>query len=145
MIGRATLARGRLTGSRGVTAFQHRNYRLFFWGQLISLVGTWMQQVAQAWLVLTLTNDPFMLGVVAAAQFLPVLVFGLFGGIVASDQFQVKAGPTHGKAAVLPQDIVNSCGDLGPGRGHAGRLGIDDRVARVIEMKWRRDPGEQWL
>jgi MFS family permease len=83
MIGRATLVRGRLTGSRGVTAFQHRNYRLFFWGQLISLVGTWMQQVAQAWLVLQLTGDPIWLGIVAAAQFLPVMVLGLFAGVAA--------------------------------------------------------------
>jgi MFS family permease len=67
----------------GLSAFRHRNFRLFWAGQLISLVGTWMQQVAQAWLVLTLTNDPFMLGVVAAAQFAPVLLLGLFGGIIA--------------------------------------------------------------
>jgi MFS family permease len=67
----------------GWRALRHRNFRLFWTGQLISLVGTWMQQVAQAWLVLTLTNDPFMLGLVATAQFAPVLVLGLFGGIVA--------------------------------------------------------------
>ena len=70
-------------GSRGVSAFRHRNYRLFFAGQAISLVGTWMQQVAQAWLVLQLTNDPLWLGVVAAAQFIPVMVFGLFAGVLA--------------------------------------------------------------
>lgn len=67
----------------GFRALRHRNFRLFWTGMLVSLVGTWMQQVAQGWLVLTLTNDPFMLGVVAAAQFLPVLVLGLFGGVVA--------------------------------------------------------------
>ena len=70
-------------GSRGVTAFTHRNYRLFFTGQAISLVGTWMQQVAQAWLVLELTGDPLWLGIVAAAQFIPVMVFGLFAGVLA--------------------------------------------------------------
>ena len=74
---------GRLTGSSGVNAFRHRNYRLFFSGQLISLVGTWMQQVAQAWLVLQLTGDPIWLGIVAAAQFLPVMVLGLFAGVAA--------------------------------------------------------------
>ncbi len=72
-----------MMGSRGVSAFRHRNYRLFFAGQAISLVGTWMQQVAQAWLVLELTHDPLWLGVVAAAQFIPVMVFGLFAGILA--------------------------------------------------------------
>src|SRR3954452_10608757 len=69
--------------ANGSRAFRHRNYRLFFGGQLISLVGTWMQSVAQSWLVLQLTGDPFMLGLVAAAQFLPVLVLGLFGGVIA--------------------------------------------------------------
>ncbi len=72
-----------VVGLDGLRALRHRNFRLFWTGQLISLIGTWMQSVAQAWLVLTMTNDPFMLGVVAAAQFLPVMVFGLFGGIVA--------------------------------------------------------------
>ena len=70
-------------GFHGWRAFRHRNYRLFFGGQAISLVGTWMQQVAQGWLVLQLTRDPFALGLVAAAQFTPVLVLGLFGGLVA--------------------------------------------------------------
>jgi MFS family permease len=67
----------------GARAFRHRNYRLFFGGQLVSLIGTWMQTVAQSWLVLELTGDPFMLGVVAAAQFLPVMLLGLFGGLIA--------------------------------------------------------------
>jgi len=70
-------------GFRGAPAFRHRNYRLFFAGQAISLVGTWMQQVAQGWLVLQLTNDPFWLGLVAAAQFGPVILLGLFGGVIA--------------------------------------------------------------
>ena len=69
--------------ANGGRAFRHRNYRLFFGGQPVSLVGTWMQQVAQAWLVLQLTHDPLFLGLVSALQFLPVLVFGLFGGIIA--------------------------------------------------------------
>jgi MFS family permease len=50
---------------------------------LVSLIGTWMQQIGQVWLVLRLTNDPIALGLVAAAQFAPVLFLGLFGGIVA--------------------------------------------------------------
>jgi MFS family permease len=72
-----------LAVSNATRAFRHRNYRLFFGSQLVSLVGTWMQSVAQAWLVLELTGDPFLLGLVAAVQFLPVLVFGMFGGLVA--------------------------------------------------------------
>jgi MFS family permease len=71
------------TGLRWRGALRHRNFRLFWFGQLISLIGTWMQALAQAWLILTLTHDPFWLGVVAAAQFLPVLILGLFGGVIA--------------------------------------------------------------
>lgn len=67
----------------GGRAFRHHNYRLFFVGLLVSLIGTWMQQVAQAWLVLDLTGDPFVLGLVAALAFLPVLILGLFGGLIA--------------------------------------------------------------
>jgi MFS family permease len=68
---------------QGLAAFRHRNFRLFWIGQLVSLVGTWMQQVAQSWLILQLTGDPVALGAVAAAQFTPVLVLGLFAGVVA--------------------------------------------------------------
>jgi MFS family permease len=82
MTGTSLLA-PRLGRSKAGTAFRHRNYRLFFVGQAVSLVGTWMQQVAQGWLVLTLTGDPFWLGAVATAQFLPVMVFGLFAGVLA--------------------------------------------------------------
>lgn len=67
-------------------ALRHRNYRLFFFGQLISLTGTWMQSVAQGWLVLRLTDSPFLLGLVAAANSLPVLFLTLFAGTVA-DRF----------------------------------------------------------
>lgn len=76
-------SRAAVAGFRGWRALRHRNYRIFFTGQLVSLVGTWMQAVAQGWLVLQLTGDPFWLGVVAAAQFGPVLVLGLFGGLIA--------------------------------------------------------------
>ncbi len=78
-----TRAPGSILALEGMRAFRHRNYRLFFLGQGTSLVGTWMQSVAQSWLVLLLTGDPFILGVVAAFQFLPVLVLGLFGGVIA--------------------------------------------------------------
>ena len=59
------------------------NFRLYFAGQAVSLVGTWMQVVAQSWLVLQLTNSGVLLGLVAAAQFLPVLLLGPYGGLVA--------------------------------------------------------------
>lgn len=82
--------------------FRWRNFRLFYSGQLISLVGTWMQAVAQDWLVLEMTNDPVALGAVAAAQFLPVMVLGLFGGI-AADALPKRLGLlcTQGAACLL--------------------------------------------
>ena len=64
-------------------AFGSRDFRLFFAGQLVSLVGTWMQAVAQSWLVLELTNSPFRLGLVGSLQFAPVLVFSFFAGVMA--------------------------------------------------------------
>lgn len=64
-------------------AFRHRNFRLYFAGQLLSLHGTWMQSVAQAWLVYRLTGSSFMLGLVSFLNLAPVLVLGLFGGAVA--------------------------------------------------------------
>jgi len=60
-----------------------RNYRLYFVAQLISVSGTWMQTVAQAWLVLHLTGSGVDLGIVVGLQFLPMLLFGPFGGLVA--------------------------------------------------------------
>ena len=63
-------------------ALNHRNYRLYFGGQLTSLAGTWMQGAAQSWLVLKLTNSSMMLGAVSFAQFLPVLLVGLFAGVI---------------------------------------------------------------
>ena len=76
---------------RGFRAFRHYNFRVFWLGMLVSLIGTWMQQVGQAWLVLELTDDPIALGLVAAAQFTPVLFLGLFGGIVADAVSKRKA------------------------------------------------------
>src|SRR5271170_6745070 len=63
-------------------ALRHRNFRLFFGGQLTSLIGTWMQTVAQSWLVLKLTNAALMLGLVSFATYLPILVVTLFAGVI---------------------------------------------------------------
>jgi MFS family permease len=71
------------TLSRTFAALGHRNYRLFFFGQLVSLIGTWMQNVAQAWLVYELTHSPFKLGVVSFCAGVPVLLFSLWAGVLA--------------------------------------------------------------
>jgi MFS family permease len=64
-------------------ALRHRNYRLFLFGQFVSLCGTLMQQVALGWLVLELTNSPFAVGLVTALGSLPILLLTLYGGVVA--------------------------------------------------------------
>jgi MFS family permease len=64
------------------SALRVPNFRLYFTGQAISLVGTWMQSVALAWLVLELSHSGSLLGLVVAAQFLPVLLFGPYGGLI---------------------------------------------------------------
>jgi MFS family permease len=66
-----------------------RNYRFFFLGQIVSVTGTWMQSVAQAWLVLKLTNNGAYLGIVIGLQMLPVLLFGAWGGLIA-DRFDKR-------------------------------------------------------
>jgi MFS family permease len=74
------------TGSRwseGFRALRHRNYRLFFAGQLISLIGTWMDQVAEAWLVYRLTGSALLLGTVAFASQIPVFLLAPIGGALA--------------------------------------------------------------
>lgn len=68
---------------RAIVALKHRNFRIFWTGQLISLIGTWMQNLAQGWLVLTLTDSPLLLGVVSAVQFTPMLLFSLIAGVIA--------------------------------------------------------------
>ncbi len=64
-------------------ALRHRDFRLFWGGQAVSLIGTWMQIVAQSWLVLVLSNSAFVLGALSALQFLPILVLSVFGGVIA--------------------------------------------------------------
>jgi MFS family permease len=65
------------------SSLRHRNYRLFFFGQLVSVMGTWMQTVAQSFLVLDLTHSGTDLGLVTAARFLPILLLGPAGGLFA--------------------------------------------------------------
>lgn len=66
-----------------LTVFRHRNYRLFFSGQLVSLMGTWMQSVAQAWLVYRLTHSPLLLGLTSFCAQVTVFFMASFGGMIA--------------------------------------------------------------
>ena len=71
-------------------ALRHRNFRLFYSGQMISLTGSWMQSVAFSWLVLVLTDSAFYLGLVGALQTLPVLIFSFLGGVVADHTSKLR-------------------------------------------------------
>jgi MFS family permease len=74
---------GRRSGRGPLPALRHRNYRLFFGGQLVSLVGTWMQSVAQSWLVYRLTGSSLLLGLVGFASQIPVFLLAPVGGAIA--------------------------------------------------------------
>ncbi|MCK9377317.1 MAG: MFS transporter [Syntrophobacterales bacterium] len=71
-------------------ALRHRNFRLYYFGQMISLTGSWMQSIAFSWLVLVLTNSAFYLGLVGALQTLPVLLFSFLGGVVADHTSKLR-------------------------------------------------------
>jgi MFS family permease len=68
----------------------HRNFRLFWIGQTVSLIGTWMQQVGQGWLALELSNSAFVVGVVAAAGSLPILLFSLYAGVIVDRRDKLR-------------------------------------------------------
>lgn len=79
----------RRTFTRTFRSLGRRNYRLYFFGQIVSVTGTWVQSVAQIWLVLKLTGSGLALGLTAGLQFLPVLLAGPWGGLVA-DRFDKR-------------------------------------------------------
>jgi MFS family permease len=84
------MTRVRRLGRATFSSLRNRNYRLYFIGQIISVSGTWMQRLAQAWLILRLThNNGFALGVESGLQFLPMLLFGAWGGVIA-DRFDKR-------------------------------------------------------
>src|SRR5881275_1425452 len=74
---------GSVTWRHTFRALRHRNYRLFFWGQLVSLIGTWMQQTAMSWFVYQITNSKLLLGIVAAIGSGPMMLSSIWGGSLA--------------------------------------------------------------
>jgi MFS family permease len=122
-----------------------RNYRLYFAGQLISTTGTWMQSIAQAWLVLQITGSGVALGLTVALQFLPVLLVGAWGGLVADrvDKRRLLVG-TQAAAGVLALVLgtVTALGVvqlwmiyvLALGLGAVNALDNPARRAFVVEM-----------
>jgi MFS family permease len=89
----------------GLRALRHRDFRLFWSGQLVSLIGTWMQSVGQSWLVLELTNSPFRLGLVGTLQFGPILLFSFLGGAI-SDRVRKRRMLLGTQTALMLQAFV---------------------------------------
>jgi MFS family permease len=83
-------------------ALTHKNFRYFWFGQCISLIGTWMQNAGQSWLVLQITDSAFLLGILNAAQFLPSLLFSLFAGVIV-DRFPKR------KITIITQAVLMLC------------------------------------
>ena len=132
------------------SAFKHRNYRLYFCGQLVSLIGTWMTSTAQGWLVYQLTGSKALLGIVSAAGTAPMLVFSTWGGW-AADHFPkrsvligtqigmmilsfVMAGLVWTKV-IVPWEIIV----LGMFGGVAMAFDMPARQSFVVEIASRED------
>lgn len=129
---------------------QHRNYRLFFLGQLISLIGTWMQSLAQAWLVYRLTGSAVLLGLVGFASQVPVFLLSPFGGVVADrrDRRRVLvATQTAAMLLALTLALMTLSGRIEVWQvivlaallGVANGFDIPTRQAFVVELVGRQD------
>ncbi|MCA9727983.1 MAG: MFS transporter [Candidatus Eisenbacteria bacterium] len=134
----------------GFAALGHRNYRLFWIGQVVSLFGTWMQSVAQSWLVLELTHSTFQVGLVVALQFTPILIFGLFAGVIVDRLDKRRAlvvTQTLAAAQAAALAILTVTGAvrvehvmlLAALLGTVNALDMPMRQAFVTEMVGRRD------
>ncbi|CCO07520.1 MFS transporter [Desulforamulus hydrothermalis] len=133
-----------------LAALRHRNFRLFYAGQMISVIGFWMQNVAQAWVVLELTDSPFLLGLVTFVQFVPNLVFSLAAGVFA-DRFPrrklVIGTQTGFMLTALLLTVLSGLGALrywhilliSSLMGILHALDIPTRQAFLVEMVGRED------
>ena len=134
----------------GFRALRHRNFRLFWSGQGVSLIGTWMQSVAQGWLMHRLTDSAWMLGLLSFMQFIPVLPLALVAGVVAdrTDKRRLLLGTQTAfllQATVLA--IAVSTGVVKPWMvlalalvyGCANTFDLPARQSFVIEMTGRED------
>jgi len=140
-------------GSRvalAVRALRHRNFQLFFAGQLISLIGTWMQTVAQSWLVYRMTNSAFLLGAVGFASQIPVFIMAPVGGIVADRNNRQRVVISTQTASMMLAGIlavltlsgrvhVWHIMVLAAGLGVVNAFDIPARQAFLIDMVGRED------
>jgi MFS family permease len=131
-------------------ALNHRDFRLFWIGQSISSVGSWMQSVGLSWLVLELTNSPFRLGVVSALQFAPVLLFSAVAGVVVDRTPKRRLVLTTQMALMLPAFALAALTWTGSVRywhvatlagviGLVNALDMPSRQSFLVEMVGRED------
>ncbi len=129
---------------------RHSNFRYYWIGMCISLIGTWMQNVAQPWLAYTLTKSAFLLGVVGAIQFMPVLLFSLFAGVLV-DRFDKKKILIFTQSASLVVTLILALLDFGghiqywhilvlaAALGFVNTLDMPARQSFVIQMVGKED------
>src|SRR5579862_7568894 len=133
-----------------VRALQHRNFQLFFAGQLISLVGTWMQTVAQSWLVYRMTNSALLLGAVGFASQIPVFIMAPVGGIIADRRNRQRVVIGTQTASMILAGILAALTlsgrvqvwhimVLAAGLGVVNAFDIPARQAFLIDMVGRED------
>jgi MFS family permease len=131
-------------------ALNHRDFRLFWMGQSISSVGSWMQSVGLSWLVLELTNSPFRLGMVSALQFAPVLLFSAIAGVVVDRTPKRRLILGTQMALMLPAFILAGLAWTGWVRywhvatlagviGLVNALDMPSRQSFLVEMVGRED------
>jgi len=128
-----------MTFPSGLRALDHRDFRVFWSGQLVSLVGTWMQSVAQAWLVLQLTDSPFRLGLIGTLQFAPILLFSVVAGALA-DRFP-KRRLILATQGVLCLQALTLAALVATGHvryWHVGVLALVYGLANVLDMPSRQ-------
>jgi MFS family permease len=134
----------------GLGALTHYNFRLFFFGQIVSLTGTWMASVAQGWLVLQLTNSAFYVGLVAALGSLGVLLFTLYAGVIA-DRTDKRRTVTITQTLLMTQAFtlatlawtghvtVGAVMVLATALGVVAAFDIPTRQAFLVEMVGKED------
>ncbi len=134
----------------GLRALNHADFRVFWTGQLVSLVGTWMQSVAQSWLVLQLTGSPLKLGLIGTLQFAPVLLFSVVSGAIA-DRLSKRRLILGTQAALAAQALTLAAlvwtghvrywhvGVLALLMGLANTLDMPARQAFIVEMVGKGD------
>jgi MFS family permease len=135
-------------------ALSSRNYRIYFAGQLVSLAGTWMQQIAMIWLAWRLSNSAAVLGMVGFASQIPILVLGPFAGVV-TDRFDRRRILLATQVAAMLQAVVLTVltwsGQVTPGwliglallLGTINALDLPARQAfsRCSRVSYGRNPG----